>query len=1001
MFFAEGIPLVPNVYLDNSLLTAVLVGVLLLWWLGERLGWPQSGLVVPGYLAGILVIRPEIGVIIGIEGVLTYFVARFFGTILPQLGPFDRPFGRDRFLIVLLASVGVRLFIEAGPAAGAFSALGLGQLGEMHSLGFVLVPLLANALWMPGVLRGIPLVTLPVIAVYFILTTILIPYTNLNLSDFAFTYENLSTDFISAPRAYILLLIGAFLAAHLNLRFGWEFGGILIPGLLAIAWGEPLKVLATFVEVGAIVILIRGLVFGPLKSVNISGMRPLVLAFVLSWLLKTFIALFWGSNYPGFVASDVFGFGYLLPALLAVRCWRRGDIGRVIVPTAMASYVAFVFGTFISGVLQPSDDGYRNIQSAEISATAPQQNPSNTGQILASELLTEGATPLFSLDTLPLDLVSRAMSSAVSMQPLELRELRSNTAGSPVDDLSPLYASVSIYADGALVELGEGQEKVWVRTGARSGIFFTVQDAGARAGLLEATIELCENMDGHGVAVAASPTLIHYLKQSGYFVMEVAVGEESRFVSHGELGAGVDLGVLGALIPEIELEFGSADAELETPKTPSIYISPTDIVRLAGLKLEDISEDIPVGDEEQIDDEQIDDEQIDDEQIDDASLFAGEWSPALHIAPTTDWLGTLDRGVLLPLLEGLRGDEKWLELASWNAEKLDLDIDSDDEFVYLSAFGDSTRSSWTLVLRRELDESQSGLVIEVPVGGREFRTTRIGRAWFDASNGAALLVHNALGDTDIFEITRQRQHSPELTILRRLILAGHGDSVVSVRAYRQDEYPGADAVLSTGQPLVNFNSESHASIARVDMLVQRSGGTSTHYTGAPNQVRFHDPTNFRRRAVEGAGGDWVTVYLSPTYRIAFPPLSDSPSLLASLQAAGLSTIEYDLTALGQGERLSVAETESRFGRVLDSLRLYGTSGHPGQLERLVTVARRSGVSLSIVVEPEEQLPLLLARRGSRLMLAPLGNFQGLIADNDMNLSDSVQSGAAYAAAVIR
>jgi hypothetical protein len=87
--------------------------------------------------------------------------------------------------------------------------------------------------------------------------------------------------------------------------------------------------------------------------------------------------------------------------------------------------------------------------------------------------------------------------------------------------------------------------------------------------------------------------------------------------------------------------------------------------------------------------------------------------------------------------------------------------------------------------------------------------------------------------------------------------------------------------------------------------------------------------------------------------------------------------------------------------VLDSLTRYGTSGHPGELERLVTAARRSGVNLSIVVEPEEQLPLLLAKRGTRVMLAPLGNYQGVIADDTMSLYDSVQTGAAYAAAVSR
>jgi hypothetical protein len=983
VFFAEGIPLVPNVYVDNSLLTAVLVGVLLLWWLGERVGWPQSGLVVPGYLAGILVIRPEIGVIIGIEGLLTYLLARFFGTILPQLGPFDRPFGRDRFLIVLLSSVAVRLFVEAGPAAGAFTALGLGQLGEMHSLGFVLVPLLANALWMPGMFRGVPLVVLPIMAVYFILTTILIPYTNLNLSDFAFTYENLSTDFLSAPRAYILLLVGAFLAAHLNLRYGWEFGGILIPGLLAIAWDEPLKVGATFLEVGAIVFVIRILVIGPLKRVDISGMRPLVLAFVLSWLLKTLIALIWGTNYPGFVASEVFGFGYLLPALIAVRCWRRGDIGRVIIPTAMASYFAFVLGTSISGLLNPSGNEAINIQSSVASTAEAESIVTGTSQVFAAELLAEGVTPLTSLDILPAEMVSVAMTSAFAQRSLELRE-HSLSTNFPEGGAQPLYASVEIHPDGALVTLGENQERVWTRSDAMSGIFFVVPEAGSEAGLLEASIELCNSLDGHGVATAASPTLLSYLRDSGFFIVEVATGEETRLVSQGELGQGVDLGAIRGLLPQVEFEFGAAEVELETPIAPSLSLSSGDVIRLANMKLaEQVSEPAP---EETTGN-------------DNDSMFIGEWSPSIHVDHTSDWLATLDRGVLLPLIEALSGNDDWLALASWYAERLGLSINSDEDFVYLTSAGDPNHTSWRLVLRRELDNSADSLIVEVPVGGREFRTSRIGRAWFDATNGAAILVHNALADKDIFEITRQREFAPEVTILRRLVLAGHGDRVVSVRAYRQDEYPGADAVLSTGEPVANAEGVDSPTLEMVETLVQRSGGTSTLYTGAPNQVRFHDPTNYRRRAVHGAGGEWVTTYLSPTYRIAFPPLSSSPSLLASLQAAGLSTREYDMDEISLGDRLTSAETQSRFGRVLDSLSHYGQNGHPGQLERLVATAQRTGVRLSIVVEPEEQLPLLLAKRGSRLLLAPLGNFQGQIADDSMSLSDSVQAGAAYAVSV--
>ena len=71
----------------------------------------------------------------------------------------------------------------------------------------------------------------------------------MNLSHLAFSTEEWSKDFLSTPKDYIVLLCATAIATRMNLRFGWEFGGIFTPGLLAIAWTEPSKVLATLVEV--------------------------------------------------------------------------------------------------------------------------------------------------------------------------------------------------------------------------------------------------------------------------------------------------------------------------------------------------------------------------------------------------------------------------------------------------------------------------------------------------------------------------------------------------------------------------------------------------------------------------------------------------------------------------------------------------------------------------------------------------------------------------------
>ena len=99
----------PSALVDNSLLTAVLVGVVVLWFLAERLGWPATGLVVPGYVGAVLCIRPEAALVIILEAVVTYGIAVFVGRVLPRYLPWDATFGRDRFFLIILASVLVRV----------------------------------------------------------------------------------------------------------------------------------------------------------------------------------------------------------------------------------------------------------------------------------------------------------------------------------------------------------------------------------------------------------------------------------------------------------------------------------------------------------------------------------------------------------------------------------------------------------------------------------------------------------------------------------------------------------------------------------------------------------------------------------------------------------------------------------------------------------------------------------------------------------------------------
>ena len=913
----EGVfPLIPSIYVDNSLLTAVLVGVLVLFALGERFGWPQSGLVVPGYLAGILVVAPEIAGLIGIEAVATYLLARLLIHGLSRAGVTDRAFGRDRFFLILVLSVLVRLFFEAGPGGSLVSAFGLGGGSSLYSVGLVLVPLTANALWMPGLLRGVPLVGLPILAVYALLVTVLIPYTNLNLSHLAFSTEEWSKDFLSTPKDYIVLLCATAIATRMNLRFGWEFGGILLPGLLAIAWTEPSKVLATLVEVlvmaGVLSVLLRAT---PLKRVNLSGLRPLVLAFTVAYALKLVLAWKLGEAYPGLRASDLFGFGYLLPSLLVVRCWKRGSLPRILVPTVLTSAAGFLLGTLIAA-------GLNGFESSSPKASIQQSN-----QLInepAWEALVVGAVPT---------------QSKTALSPAELQdavELLESNQGAQSDSLR-----IQRHPDGLLLT-GMGDEalgRTWYRPDASSSVAIVALQAGQVPGAPEASVGLARLLDARVAALSPPSRWVEALSQS-HDVLHLSVGDTSQLKVNGALPQTLDLKAIRALLPALEVFWTDDGEHLE------LELRQEDLLLLA-LRHFSAKPQSGRGD-----------------------LSDPLATPDRSVPPSPDHLATLSRGVIQPLVLAQTQDARWGEIAGWHAKRLGLQMWEDEDTFSLSTSPFGAPPHWALWLRKGGGDT----AIEVPTAGRHYRTVRVGKSWWEATQATALLVHNAKADVDIYQSQRDGLQSNEAAILRALTLEMPELKVLSVNAFLQYENPGVDAVLSDGRPSLGVEDPTPIETLAAQ-LVARSGGNSRVYSAAPAELRLHDSQNARRLAVETAGGAYLSVYLSPTFRLRFGGLSDSPTLSATLAALGLPVEQHDFSP----ELLNgIEDTESLkapFVELLQSLERYGSTGHPGELARIKHVARQRGLSLAIWVESPDGIPYLQAQSRTSALLIPLSNYQ--------------------------
>ncbi|MDX2050843.1 MAG: poly-gamma-glutamate biosynthesis protein PgsC/CapC [Polyangiaceae bacterium] len=333
----------PQSGLDTSVITPVLLGVLLSWFLTETLGWVFAGLVVPGYLAAVFLVEPLSGVINVVEAALSYLIARFIGEYLPKAHLSSRVFGRERFLLVVVVSILVRLVLEGFVFRRMFP-----QSNWAFSIGLVVVPLAAHSVWKVGLLRGAVQKGLPTLVVYLMLRFVLMPHTNLSLGGFALANENMVSSFLEAPKAYIILLTGALLAAFANLKYGWDFNGILVPALLGLVIIEPTRFMATFAETLALVAIVSALLrFTPLGRANIEGPRRIVLFFVVDYVLRFAVAGTLGKFLAGNDIVELMGFGYLISTLLAVKITQKRSIPLVLIPTLTISGLGFALGTLV------------------------------------------------------------------------------------------------------------------------------------------------------------------------------------------------------------------------------------------------------------------------------------------------------------------------------------------------------------------------------------------------------------------------------------------------------------------------------------------------------------------------------------------------------------------------------------------------------------------------------------------------------------------------------
>jgi hypothetical protein len=352
------LPLFP---LDSSaitLSTSVWVGVLVVCFFNLRLGWTLSGLVIPGYLVPLLLAKPVSVGVIGGEAIVTYWIVYFLSERLNHLPYWSSFFGRDRFLALVCTSVLVRAGAEGwllpwlGPVLNDLLDINIDYRNDLHSYGLIIVSLLANCLWKPGLVRGLGCQAVMVGTTYLIVRFGLVEFTNFNVGDLSLMYDDISSSLLASPKAYVIVLSTAFLASCFNLRYSWDFSGILVPALLALLWHEPMKIFVSMIEAGYIMLLAMWVLKWPIcRQTTMEGGRRLGLFFTICFVhrLVTSHVVQWAFPYANI--TDFFGFGYLLTTLLAMKAHQKKAPLLVGKATLQVSMLGAVLGNGIGYAL--------------------------------------------------------------------------------------------------------------------------------------------------------------------------------------------------------------------------------------------------------------------------------------------------------------------------------------------------------------------------------------------------------------------------------------------------------------------------------------------------------------------------------------------------------------------------------------------------------------------------------------------------------------------------
>jgi len=1012
------LPIFPEGALSASVIVTVWVGITVVCLANLRLGWVLSGLVIPGYLVPLLIVKPSAAMVVFVEGIITYWLVWLYSEYMTRFTGLSSFFGRDRFFALVLASVAVRivadgwLLPEAGEWLLAHYDFAFDYRSNLHSFGLIIVALVANNFWKTGLIRGIWPMAAQVALTWVVVRYGLMNLTNFNMASLAFMYENTASSFLATPKAYIVLLVTAFVASRLNLFYGWDFSGILIPSLLALEWFEPYKILTTLAETVVILLLASLALRMPVfRNMTMEGARKLLLFFNVSFAYK--YALSWALVLflPNTKVSDWFGFGYLLATLLALKMHDKSIFARVTAATVQTSLGGVAVATLIGFVLVllPDLQWKEPASIASVVLPAVEKDPRDIGTVLIMAKTGFYAASMEKGMTVPLQRELDVFAVGVRRLLEYRRFLDPATLESARRALLSAHYDVVEVAGAYLVLQERAPARHWgtyaLRLARGSQLLVGVPAPIDEAGTFEAAVALFSHVDGHAFASAGSA---RQLKDDGSsnvlvwpqtmfqaFHREVAPREVLQMRSRSQNGSvlhlsgqvpeGLDLKYIEQSTSALRVDYSpSPERNLQrqtlTANFAELWLSPSDVARMrwgSGPQTKSPRENLSQSVEAALR-----------QMVTPQNLAAAASNK--YVAPQPEELLRIDREVLLPLwtIAAAQGDLRMagadasfaFASAAASGASLGLQVrwlaDPQTDYFLVS---DARRAGGWILIRHG---SKQNFVVEVPRPLSEAGILELSLTTFKDLRARALIIAGAAPDAnkdasaDVLAMNNARSL---FTLAHQVALREMRDEpgiALQLRAFgvRPDQLtPTEDAVLS-------FDTL----VAESRLLPQMSAVLLTTLQQSGLQVRVGgggvDTTGL------DAGGGPQAAYMSQTRNKSFATVWISPVTRRQTDAEAVALVQRQFIALGlQVRQANVVEVLSqlRMGSAALPLRLRANAEQYYATEDVVRLSSMQRTHLDLTFERLDDE----AGRGGYLLIKDRGgSLRGV-----MSLSASTRS----------